>query len=226
MKISLRLIGLGVFLISGWVIFSTSCPAETLTLQGSQTFNSYLMVPYQRDIEAAAHYQLKVIPSKSSMGLIALLEGRADLAMISASLESEVEYLRVTRPDLPYHHLHSFLIAKARVVFAVNQGNPVRSATMAQIRQVLRGEIENWRELGGPDLPIYVVYVSHGGGVTRTIEGALFEGASMTPRRSIKLDVGPDVPQVVEQNRGALGLAQLPEAQRHQLPTLHTDQSI
>ncbi len=150
--------------------------------------------------------------------------------MISASLESEVEYFTGDGdPILPsYHHLHSFLIAKARVVFAVNQGNPVRSATMAQIRQVLQtSEIENWREnSGGPNLPIYVVYVSHGGGVTRTIEGALFEGASMTPRRSIKLDVGPDVPQVVEQNRGALGLAQLPEAQRHQLPTLHTDQLI
>jgi len=226
MKISLRLMGLSVLLTAGWVIFPTSCPAETLTLQGSSTFNSYLMVPYQRDVEAAAGHTLKVIPSKSSIGLIALLEGRADLAMISASLESEVEHLRVTRPDLPYHLLRSFLISKVRVAFAVNQGNPVRSATVAQIRQVLRGEIENWRELGGPDLPIQVVLVSNGGGVTRTIEDAIFEGQSITPHHSIKVEFGSDVPKVVEQNRGALGLAQLSEVQRHRLPDLRTDRLI
>lgn len=226
MKISLRLMGLGGLLTAGWAFFLPACLAETLTLQGSSTFASSLMVPYQRDVEAATGHTLKVFPSKSSMGLIALLEGRADLAMISASLESEVEYLRVTRSDLPYQLLRSFLISKVRVAFAVNPGNPLRSATMKKIRQVLRGEVENWRELGGPDLPIQVVLVSDGGGVTRTIEAALFAGQSIAPRHTIKANFGSDVPKIVEQNRGALGLAQLSEVQRHHIPSLKTDQLI
>src|SRR5712671_3410139 len=160
MKILWRPIRAIVGVACGWVILAMPCSAETLILQGSSTFNSYLMVPYQRDIEAAAGRTLKVIPSKSSIGFIALLEGRADLAMISASLESELAQLRASRPDLPYHLLRSYLVSKVRIAFAVNPDNPVRSVTLAQIRQVLEGEIGNWRQLGGPDLPIQVVSVN------------------------------------------------------------------
>ena len=40
------------------------------------------------------------------------------------------------------------------------------------------------------------------------------------------MEFGSDVPKVVEQNRGALGLAQLSEVQRHRLPDLRTDRLI
>ena len=183
MKILWRPICAIVLVASGWVIFATPCSAETLILQGSSTFNSYLMLPYQHDIETASGHTLKVVPNKSSIGLIALLEGHADLAMISASLESELAQLRTSRPGLPYHLLRSYLISKVRVAFAVNRNNPVRSVTLSQIRQVLGGEIGNWQELGGPDLPIEVVSVNDGGGVKSTIEATLFEGRHIAPRQ-------------------------------------------
>jgi phosphate transport system substrate-binding protein len=215
-----------VLAASGWVFLAMPCLAETLVLQGSSTFNSYLMLPYQHDIEAAAGHTLKVIPSKSSIGLIALLEGRADLAMISASLESELAPLQASRPELPYHLLQSFLISKVRIAFPVNRSNPIRSVKLAQIRQILEGEIGNWRELGGPDLPIQVVSVNDGGGVTRTIEAALFEGRRITPRHPINVEFGSQVPNAVEQNSGALGLAQLSELRRHGLAELKTERSV
>ena len=226
MKILWRPIRAIVLMASGWLNLAMPCSAETLILQGSSTFNSYLMLPYQHDIEAAAGHTLKVIPNKSSTGLIALLEGRAHLAMISASLESELAQLQPSRPDLPYHLLHSYLISKVRIAFSINRDNPVRSVTLPQIRQVLGGEIDNWRELGGPDLPIQVVSVNDGGGVNRTIEDTLFKGRRITPRHPINVEFGSQVPTAVEQNRGALGLAQLSEVRRHGLSELKTKQFI
>ena len=164
--------------------------------------------------------------NKSSIGLIALLEHRADLAMLSTSLESELAQLRPSRPDLPYHLLRSFLVSQVRVAFPVNRDNPVRAVKLQEIRRVLAGEIGNWRELGGPDLPIQVVSVNDGGGVNRTIEGALFDGRRITPRHPINVEFGSQVPKAVEQNRGALGLAQLSEVRRHGLPELRTDHPI
>ena len=62
--------------------------AETLIVQGSTTFSRRLMEPYKSVIEADSKHELTVIPNKSMPGLIALMEGRAHMAMISASLAS------------------------------------------------------------------------------------------------------------------------------------------
>ena len=86
------------------VVAATSTPAaaDTLTLQGSTTVNSRLMVPYQTVIEKESGHKLIVVPNKSSLGLLALFEKRGDLAMTSTSLESEVALLMRTKASLPF----------------------------------------------------------------------------------------------------------------------------
>ena len=194
--------------------------AETLVVQGSTTFNSSLMVPYQADIEAVAGHQLRVVPSRSNLGLLALLDGQADLAMISSSLESEVALLSKTRPELPWRRLHGFLVHRTRVALAVNPANPVRSASTAAMRRILSGEIDNWKHLGGPDRPINVVSPPEGGGVVLSIEKQMLGGQRITPRNSVVVEFGPQVAPAVARDPGALGLAQLGELQRHRLPEL------
>jgi phosphate transport system substrate-binding protein len=200
--------------------------AAPLTVHGSSTFNTSVMVPYEREIEDGSGHALKVIPTKSSLGLVALLEGRADLAMLSTGLEREIEHLRETRPELPYGRLRAFLISKVRVAFAVNPHIAVRSATMTQIRQVLQGEIHNWRDLGGPEMPIQVVSVADGGGVTRTVETALFQGRPLAPRHPVQVQFGAMVAKIVQSKTGAFGVAQLAEVRRYKLPELKTDRAI
>jgi ABC-type phosphate transport system substrate-binding protein len=89
---------------------SASATAETLIVEGSTTFNARFMVPYRSAIEAAAKQTLTIVPNKSSLGLTSLLEGHADLAMISTSLESEIVLLRKKTPGLPFERLRSFNI--------------------------------------------------------------------------------------------------------------------
>src|SRR5687767_13203241 len=100
-----RCLAVGVFVIATFV---TSASANPLTLQGSTTFTQRLLVPHQGAIEAASGQKLNIVPNKSSTGLLALFEGRADLAMISSSLESEVALLRQAHPGLAFDRLKSF----------------------------------------------------------------------------------------------------------------------
>src|SRR4051794_28274175 len=90
----------GVALLTG-AMFAPAA-SENLTVQGSTTFHGRLTGPHRAAIEAASGHTLAVIPTKSMLGLTALMEGRADLAMISASLQSEVALLRQAKPDLPF----------------------------------------------------------------------------------------------------------------------------
>jgi ABC-type phosphate transport system substrate-binding protein len=199
---------------------------DTVVVQGSTTFNNRLMVRYQAAIEASAGATLTVLPSKSSLGLLALFEKRGDIAMISAPLEAEVAALRKTHPDLPFDRLRVFEMSRTRMAFAVNPNNPVRSASLDEVRRVLLGEITNWRVLGGPDLPIRIVMVREGGGVQASIENELLHGAHINAPDPITVQISSQVVKVVAQEPSALGLAQLPTLLRSGLPELMTDKPI
>ena len=207
-------------------IISALLPTPALpdiVINGSTTFTAQLLIPHQTEIEAISKQKLTVIPNKSSLGLLALFERRAALAMISTSLESEIATLRKTMPDLPFDKLHSFRITSTRIAFAINPANPVRSANLDTIRRILRGEIDNWKTLGGPDLPIKVVKVREGGGVQASVEAELLAGERMTPAYPIEVQIGSQVTKIVAQAPEALGLAQLGKMKEQNLPELLTD---
>ena len=204
-----------------------SASAQTVSIYGSSTFYSQVMQPLQSAIESKCGYKLMVVSNKSSLGVMALFEKRADLAMISASLESQVVALKRTHPALDYDKLQNFPVMQIRASFAVNPKNPVRNASVDQIRKILTGEITNWKALGGTDTPIRVVIVRAGGGVPTAVEGELLDGKPITATdHSIYVQSGQHVMAVVGQEPGALGLAQLGLVQKNKLPELKTDRPV
>ena len=204
----------------------TQAVAETLIVQGSTTFSRRLMEPYKSAIEADSKHELTVIPNKSMPGLIALMEGRAHMAMISASLNSEVEQIKKIMPGLAYDRLQVHSIVSTRIAIATNQSNPVRKTSLNQIRKVLLGQISNWSELGGKDQPIRVVLVGGGGGVTTVIESELLNGKLPEGPHIIYVKTPVQLVQVIEQEPGALGFAQLALTKQRGLPELSTEAPI
>jgi phosphate transport system substrate-binding protein len=198
-----------------------SASAETLKIRGSAGLAAEVIGRYQDRIEELTGHKLNVIANSVDLGLLALLTGEADLAMISAPLDRIVASLRKSRPDLPFHLLREFHVAQGRVAFLVNPDNPVRSVSLAKLTQILSGQIGNWRELGGPDLPIHVISL-RGGGMKRTIEEALLDGQRMTPRSEIIVEIAQEVAQTVAQDRGAMGFAPPRLATLYNLPELKT----
>src|SRR4029079_13713711 len=100
-------------------------------------------------IEAKSGQEITVIPNRTMLGIIALMEGRAHMAMISAPLATEVAKMKKAMPGLDYDRLKAFEISSARIAFVVNAANSVRKASLDQIKQVVTGEITNWSALGG-----------------------------------------------------------------------------
>ena len=206
----------------GWM---SPAVGETLVVQGSTTFNTRLMEPYQRAIEAMAGVSLSVIPNKSLNGLTALIEGRADLAMISSPLETEITAMRASNATA-IDRLKGHLITNTRVAFAVHPSNPIRKATLETVRRILLGEINNWRELDGPDLPIKVAFVGKAGGVTQTVQSQVLDGKAITAADPLPLSSAEQVVKVVAQEPGAIGLAQVRLLVEKNLPEISTDATI
>lgn len=193
---------------------------------GSTTFTHQVMDPYQGAIEKAAAVKLTVVPSKSSLGLLALFEKRGDFAMISGPLDNEIAELKTAQPALPFSRLQTFEVASTRMAFAVNPSNPLRAISDEKMRQILLGAISNWRDVGGSDLPIKIVMVRGGGGVQAAIEEEFLHGKHIAAPNPIAVQISSQVIKVTEQLPGALGLSQLGIVAKSSAHELKTERAI
>ena len=120
----------------------------------------------------------------------------------------------------------SFEAYRARVAFTVHPTNSVRSLSTQQLKGVLLGEITNWRELGGRDLPIRLVMVDAGAGIPLTISYQLLAGKPVNTNNAIRVRISSQVAKVVEQEPGALGLTQEKNVPGHNIVVLATEQIV
>jgi len=199
---------------------------ETLIVQGSTTFSRRLMEPHKAAIETESKHELTVIPNKSMPGLIALMEGRAHIAMISAPLKSEIDALQKIMPGMAYDRLRAHEIVNARIAIALHPSNKVRKASLNQVRKILVGEINNWSAVGGGHVPIRIVLVGGGGGVTTVVEAELLSGQPVKGPNVIYVKTPVQLVQVIEQEACAIGFAQLSLLNQKGLPELTTEQRI
>ena len=211
--------------LASMAIVGPAC-ADPIVIHGSTTFFRRVMEPYKAAIEADSKHELTLFPNKSLPGLIALMEGRAHMAAISASLKSEIDALQRNLPGLDYNRLQAHEILTTRIAFGVHPSNRVRKASLHEVRKILLGEIKNWSELGGENLPIRVVLVGGGGGVTTVIESELLGGQSPKGSHIVFVRTPVQLIQVIEQERGALGFAQLALTKQRGIPELITERPI
>jgi phosphate transport system substrate-binding protein len=208
------------------IFAATTAFAEPLIVQGSTTFSRRLLEPNQEEIEAMTGLQITVIPNKSRPGIMALLEGRAPVIMISAPLDAEVVHLKQAFPGLPYEKLQTFEIARTRISVAVHKGNPVRSITLEQLTKILQGNTDNWLSVGGRNLPIRVILVGGGGGVTVAVQALLLNGEEATARNKIYTHSPVQLVRIVDQEPGAIGFAQLTLVRQRGMAELQTDKPL
>jgi phosphate transport system substrate-binding protein len=204
----------------------TAARSDNLILQGSTTFTTGVANPNASAVEAQTGHHLEIIPNKSNLGLMALFEHKADLAMISTTLPRELEILRTSNPDLPLQRLQAFEISRTRAALVVHPDNPVRTARLADIAKILTGEISNWQQLGGPDLPIRVVAAREGGGVVTSVETRLLGAAHISAPGAIRVQVGTQIVRVVAQEPGAIGITHLAIVKSSSAVEMTTDEPI
>ncbi len=96
---------------------------------------------------------LTVSGGGSGVGVANIERGIIDIGMASRPLsDSEVRRLNTTTDVIPVAR-DAVAVAVSKVVYE----SGVQGLSLPQIAAIYRGEIRNWRELGGPDAPILVI---------------------------------------------------------------------
>ncbi len=123
--------------------------AEVLRIPGTEAFHPMLV-----DLAEAYnvdHTNLKIVipePVGSRGGIKALLAGEAPLASVSRDLKK----------NEAAHGLVYRQFAESQVVFVVHPSvTGVKRLTREQVLGIYSGEIDNWKDVGGPDHKIYPI---------------------------------------------------------------------
>ncbi len=155
---------------------SAALHAEDLRLNGAQTTVAALIEPAKKDVESAIGAKLKVSATNTGKGLVDLIEGRADVALTSEGLDLAVASAKSAGKDVKADNLTMHEIMTQEVNFIVHPSNPVSKLTFAQLKDIHLGKIKNWKEVGGPDLPIQVFIDAPAGGTRALVKKFVLNG--------------------------------------------------
>ena len=123
---------------------------------GSTSMEKVMQVLIEAFKEQQPNVTVNYTGSGSGAGVTSAIDGTADLGLASRALKSEEEEKGA----------QANIVALDGVAIVVNPDNAVDDLTVDQIAQIFKGEITNWKDLGGADEEI-AVYGREAGSGTR-----------------------------------------------------------
>jgi len=184
------------------VLFSAPAFAQT-QIHGSTSFKAAV---FQSDIidglPTKASYE--VYSSSSGRGLMALHQGKADIAMISANIHSLANAIKSEGVDFNVDDYIVHNIAETQVMFVVHPDNPISEITHAQLQSLLLGQTSEWKNISN-DIPlggVRLITEHPTGGIYNTVKIGVLNDQNLSENKTVM----QNAPQV------AIVVAQLPEA--------------
>ena len=123
---------------------------------GSTSMEKVMQVLIEAFQEQQPNVTVNYTGSGSGAGVTSAIDGTADLGLASRALKSEEEGKGT----------QAHIVALDGVAIVVNPENTVEDLTVDEIAQIFKGEITNWKDLGGADEEI-AVYGREAGSGTR-----------------------------------------------------------
>jgi phosphate transport system substrate-binding protein len=121
-----------------------------IQVKGSDTLVNLVQVLAESYMEQNPKTPIAVLGGGSGTGIAALINGTCEIADHSRPWKEKEFNLAHKNGVEP----RRFIIAVDGLSVVINDSNPVRHLTMDQIGAIYRGQIKNWKEVGGPDKPI------------------------------------------------------------------------
>jgi ABC-type phosphate transport system substrate-binding protein len=205
------------------------CETGSLRITGSTAFAPVMNELAQKyrnhcdgkpDITVAAH------GSRTGVRELALSSGRGRQGATVVSFSDG------PRP-VSYTQLSEVRIAVVLFTLVVHDDVPFTKLSVADARRIYRGEIRNWSQLGGPDVPVVLVSRTSGSGTRSALSTRLLGGADEPPASSddcinrtvrstpvlrCELDSTEQVLQTVARTPGAIGYSELRAASTPEQP--------
>lgn len=147
----------------------------------------------------------------SSTGFAGLLHQEADLAMSSRRIkEEENARLAPAYGDLMTVRTEH-VVGMDGLAIIVHPNNPINSLNTAQLAKLFAGEVRNWTQLGGPDLPVRIYSRDENSGTWDSFKNMVLKkhGVRLAPSAH-RFESSMELSERVSREPGAIGFIGLP----------------
>lgn len=194
---------IAVVVIIGFCAFTNASGdgrTETVSIQGSTTVCPY-MLKVQEVYEPENDVILHITNNGSGTGAAAVINGNADIAMLSRDLKSSETNAGLVPT----------VIGIDGIMAIVNDDAGITDISAVQLAKIYSGEITNWSEVGGRDLGINVISREEGSGTRDGFESILREAYPdyVTTSSTISQASTSAVLSTVNNTTGAIGYISL-----------------
>src|SRR3989338_2199793 len=124
--------------------------SESITIKGSDTLLQLVANLVEAFDAENPGSEISVAGGGSGTGIAALLNGEINLANSSRPIKEEE---RAQASELGFD-IVEFAVARDGLSVIVHPDNPITQLTIDQIGKVYRGEVTNWKEVGGNDVSV------------------------------------------------------------------------
>lgn len=151
----------GLTACSGTKADSNNNPSQNQSIQGTIKITGstsvYPIIDYMKEAykESRPNVSVNLAQGGSGVGIKDTIDGNNNIGMSSRDLkDTEVGLIKYT-------------IALDGIAIVINPNNSISDISKDNIKKIYKGEITNWKDLGGPDKEILVITREEGSG-TRT----------------------------------------------------------
>lgn len=142
-----------LFTILGTMLSNASFAAKVVQLKGSDTILNVSQSIAESYMQKNPKSRIAVTGGGSGVGISALINGTTDIGMASRNIKEKELKLAESKGV----KIKEIVLGHDGITIILNKNNKINNLTHEQLAKVFRGEITNWKELGGEDAKIVVL---------------------------------------------------------------------
>ncbi|MEW6739005.1 MAG: substrate-binding domain-containing protein [Nitrospirota bacterium] len=191
-----------IFLLS----LSISAYAQEVKVGAGAAPTENVLKPVKEHFEKATGIKLQIIASGPKIALQDLEKGTVDAAAAGLTFDDWMGLMKKEGAEVKDPaSLQQVTIGKDKIIVLLHKDNPVSKLSKEQLKGIFTGKIANWKDVGGKDMPIIVVWGKLIPGTNSLFVKNMLDGQAQT-KDVLEATTAEDVRQNVASNPEAVGI--------------------
>lgn len=194
-------------LVVGFVmLLSFSAFADEVKVGAGAAPTENVLKPVSEAFEKATGIRLTIISSGPKNALIDLEKGSLDAAAAGLTFDDWMALMKKEGAEVKDPSaLQQAVIGKDKIIVLLHKDNPVAKLSKDQLKGIFSGKIQNWKEVGGKDNPVIVVWGKLIPGTNSLFVKTMLDGEPIL-KDMLETSTAADIRQMVATNPETIGI--------------------